>query len=184
MTNDVEKNDWLFRKKTELTPYTHYIINSYSLSNQTLFILSAKDKLRVSYSPVYTEQDNTVEDITLISNIIETPIFEETEENQIKIIDKIDLSEFNNRSFNIYDRISKEEFLRELKESEKWSTNYGSDFVGLNSFIYKYLGVKGYDYHTSFETKEALEEEGEIIIYTHKPKNSFYNEVEAIKIKN
>ena len=184
LTNDVEKNDWLFRKKTELTPYTHYIINSYSLSNQTLFILSAKDKLRVSYSPVYTEQDNTVEDITLISNIIETPIFEETEENQIKIIDKIDLSEFNNRSFNIYDRISKEEFLRELKESEKWSTNYGSDFVGLNSFIYKYLGVKGYDYHTSFETKEALEEEGEIIIYTHKPKNSFYNEVEAIKIKN
>ncbi len=183
LTNDVEKNDWLFRKKTELIPYTHYIINSYSLSNQTLFILSAKDKLRVSYSPVYTEE-NTEEEINVVSNINESKLTDEVIDNQIKIIDKIELPEFNIGSFNVYDRISKEEFLRELEESEKWANNYGSGFVGLNSFIYKYLGVKGYDYHTSFETKEALQEDGEIVIYTHKPKNSYYNEVEAIKIKN
>lgn len=184
LTNDVEKNDWLFRKKTELTPYTHYIINSYSLSNQTLFILSAKDKLRVSYSPVYTEQEDIDEEIAIISNIQELNPKEKVINDKIKIIDKIELPDYNLRRLNVYDGISKEEFLRELAESEKWANNYGSGFVGLNSFIYKYLGVKGYDYQTSFQTKEELEEEGEIEIYTHKPRNSYYNEVEAIKIKN
>lgn len=180
LTNDVEKNDWLFRKKTELIPYTHYIINSYALSEQTLFILSAKDKLRVSYSPVYTEEETLKQEIEMV----ETQIEEGIESDVIKIVDKIDLSEFNIRRQNIYDDISREEFLRELKESEKWANNYGSGFVGLNSFIYKYLGVKGYDYKTSFEIKEELEKEGEIEIYIHMPKKSYYNEVEAIRIKN
>ncbi|MEZ4810750.1 MAG: PIN domain-containing protein [Allomuricauda sp.] len=184
LTNDVEKNDWLYRKKTDLIPYTHYIINSYSLSNQTLFILSAKDKLRVSYSPVYTEQESIEEDIIAASNSNETQSKSNILGDKIKIIDKIDLSDFNSRRLNIFDGISKEEFLRELEESEKWADNYGSGFVGLNSFIYKYLGVKGYDYQTSFEVKEELEEEGKIATYIHKPKNSFYNEVEAIKIKD
>lgn len=190
LTNDVEKNDWLLRKKTELTPYTHYIINSYALSESSLFILHAKDKIRVSYSPIYSDQEvdvDTEKVETLVVPMEQSATDEdEFQEEIIKVVGKIDINDFdfNPRDFSIYDDISKAEFLRELKESEKWADKYGSGFVGLNSFIIKYLGGKGFNYRSSYDVKDELLNEGKIETYTHKPENSYYNEVEAIRIKN
>ena len=189
LTNDVEKNDWLLRRKAELIPYTHYIINSFSLSENTLFIFHAKDKIRVSYSPVYIDKvenlDSNKTEI-VVEEIPENELQQETSNNEqsIDILGTIDLDDFDERDhFSYYDDISKEEFIRELIESEKWAEKYGNGFVGLNSFVMKYLGGKGYNYRTSYDIKDALLAEGEIETYTHKPENPFYNDVVAIRIK-
>jgi len=185
LTNDVEKNDWLLKKKAEYKPYTHYIINSYSLSDQTLFIFNAQDKIRVSYSPVYTE--NEIEEGIIVNEEIEELI--ETAEstlkeksNQLKVVGKIDLDNNRYNFYSEFDDITKEEFLKELGESEKWAKNYGSDFVGLNSFVMKYLGAKGYNYRTSYHVKDELLRDGLVEVYVHEPEDSYYNAVDAIKL--
>ena len=183
LTNDVEKNDWLSKKKAEYKPYTHYIINSYSLSEQTLFIFNAQDKIRVSYSPVYTEIKEDVLINDDIEKLIETSDSSSSDmEKHLKVVGKINLDNHKYNFYSEYDDITKEEFLRELAESEKWAKTYGSDFVGLNSFVVKYLGAKGYHYRSSYNIKDELLKEGLVEVYTHTPEDSFYNQGEAIKL--
>lgn len=186
LTNDVQKNDWLLRNKTELIPYTHYITNSYANSGQTLYIFQAKDKIRISYDPVYLDiNDNTNKEIE--ENEITESLESRIEKIGVKIVDKIDLP----RNYPLrepqntywYDEISEDDFLKELEASQKWAQNYGDGFVGLKSFITKYLGSKGYDYRASYDIKEKLESENKIEVYTHEPINSMYNPVEAVRIK-
>ena len=189
LTNDTTKNDWLLRNKLELKPYTHYIINSYSLSEQTLYIFNAKDKIRVSYNPIYTE----FEDKRNISTETETNIIAADNINndvinypQLKYVDqKIDLSQFRAKNnSNHYENITKDEFLTELEESEKWADRYGSGFVGTNSFVMKYLGAKGYHYRFSYDVKDTLVIEGVIEEYLYEPENHEYNKVDALRIKD
>ena len=98
------------------------------------------------------------------------------------VVGKINLDNHKYNFYSEYDDITKEEFLRELAESEKWAKTYGSDFVGLNSFVVKYLGAKGYHYRSSYNIKDELLKEGLVEVYTHTPEDSFYNQVEAIKL--
>jgi len=190
LTNDVEKNDWLLRKKAELIPYTHYIINTFSLTENTLFIFHAKDKIRVSYSPIYVDKAEQAElkpvEETCIQKLEpDLPTDNQESEISVNIIGQIDLSDYESIGhFSVYDDITKKEFIKELVESEKWASNYGNGFVGLNSFVMKYLGGKGYNFRTSYAIKDQLLSEGEIETYTHKPDNPFYNEVVAIKVKS
>lgn len=181
LTNDTTKNDWLLRNKYDLKPYTHYIINSFSLSNQTLYILNAKDKIRISYDPIYTGADETSElkeQDTSIGNDNN-----QIKKSQLKILDfTVDLDRYKEKSFNYYNDITKEEFLNELRESEKWADKYGSGFVGTNSFVMKYLGAKGYHYRHSYDVKDELVENGLIVEYQHKPKNPEFNPVDALKV--
>lgn len=184
LTNDVQKNDWLYRNKTELIPYTHYITNSYVNTAKTLYIFQAKDKIRISYDPVYVDQimnqELGQEVVSVDPNKSESP--------EVRIVGKIDLTQkdFNGNRFvdSWYDSISEEDFMRELAASEKWAIKYGDGFVGVRSFITKYLGSKGYHYKSTYDLKERLENEGKIEIYTHVPDNPIYNSVEAIKIRN
>lgn len=186
LTNDTTKNDWLLRNKVELKPYTHYIINSYSLSGQTLYIFNAKDKIRVSYNPIYSEINDegeklTKEEVELITSVSKQD--DDTNRPALKFIDRrVDLTQFTYR--NYYDDITKEEFLNELTESQKWADRYGSGFVGTNSFVMKYLGAKGYHYRHSYDIKDELVNEDLVEEYTHEPDNPDYNSVEAIRIKN
>lgn len=189
LTNDTTKNDWLLRNKVELKPYTHYIINSYSLSGHTLYIFNAKDKIRVSYNPIYTglEDDKnelTQNEVQLLSTINEQR--EESNSPQLKFTNqKIDLNQFRNKPYiNYYENITKEEFIAELEESEKWAIRYGSGFVGTNSFIMKYLGAKGYHYRHSYDIKDDLVRDSLVEEYIYEPENPEYNSVDALRIKN
>lgn len=188
LTNDTTKNDWLLRNKLELKPYTHYIINSYAMSNQTLYIFNAKDKIRISYNPIYTGIDEEALSNQEIPSDLKNQDENSDKMFNLKIIDyKVDLSTFKNKPYNyynLYENITKDEFLSELEESEKWANNYGSGFVGTNSFVMKYLGAKGYNYRHSYEIKEELVKEGLIVEYLHVPDNTEYKPVDAIKIKN
>lgn len=178
LTNDVEKNDWLYRKKKDLLPYTHYLTRTFVNTEQILFIFQAKDKIRVSYTAIYSD-DNLNNEIT--EQIDEKQdAGEEINNENLKIVGKIELP--NNENY-YFEEISEDEFLYELKESERWAKRYGDGFVGLKSFIIKYLGAKGYNYKTTYDVKDRLLEQGKIVVYIHKPKEEIYNEVEAIKLK-
>lgn len=78
-----------------------------------------------------------------------------------------------------YKQITDQEFLSELEDGTK-----KLPFVGLNSFIYKYLGnTKGYDFKSSHAAKERLAKEKRIEVYIHYPEDDQYDPVEALRIK-
>jgi len=62
--------------------------------------------------------------------------------------------------------ISKEELLDRLSISEKWATK-NEGFLGLVHFVINYLGNAGYDYATSYEIINQLQDEGLLEIYDH-----------------
>lgn len=189
LTNDVEKNDWLLRNKADLLPYTHYIVNTFIATEKTMFIFQAKDKIRVSYQPIYIEEDTKTE-------FIETLSTRKVVLNSPKVVGKIELETSMKVDFDDFDEfddfegfdnfhfsnITENEFLQELNESQKWAKKYGDNFVGTKSFVIKYLGGKGYNFRTSFEIKDILIAKGLIEEYVHKATNLFYNDVRAIKL--
>lgn len=187
LTNDVEKNDWLLRNKAELLPYTHYIVNTFIATEKTMYIFQAKDKIRVSYQPIYIE-----EKIEVAPPPQEKELFGKVTIPGPTIVGKIELSDFDseddinldNISLEDYDftDITETEFISELYQSQNWARTYGDNFVGLRSFIVKYLGSKGYNFKTSFSIKDELLKKEIIEIWTYKPKNPNYNEVEAVRL--
>lgn len=182
LTNDTTKNDWLLRNKTELVPFSHYVINTFINTEKTLYIFQASDKIRLSYSPIYIE-DNEIPD----EGEILQPIEDDTSKlPRLKVMGKIDLAnsiKFQQQRFKFYDEISESQFIEQLNESELWASRYGDGFVGLKSFVEKFLGAKGFYYQTSYEVKDKLVEDGIVEEYTHEPLSLFHNPVTAIRLK-
>lgn len=187
LTNDVEKNDWLLRNKAELLPYTHYIINTFCAAQKTMYIFQAKDKIRVSYQAIYVE--DKIEEVPASQ---EKELYGKVVLQGPKILGKIELSNINdgddidldNLDFDKYEfvDITEEEFISELYQSQNWAMNYGDNFVGQRSFIFKYLGSKGYNFRTSISVKDNLITKEIVENWIHKPKLTQYNEVEAIRL--
>lgn len=186
LTNDVEKNDWLLRNKAELLPYTHYIINTYIATEKTMYIFQAKDKIRVSYQPIYVE-----EKVDSIPEIDESFTTRKVIINAPKIVGNLEFPDFDFEDFDFGDividdyhfsNITEAEFLKELNQSQKWAKKYGDSFVGTRSFVIKYLGGKGFNFKTSYTIKDILISKGLVEEYLHKATNVFYNDVQAIKL--
>jgi hypothetical protein len=204
LTNDTEKNDWLLRQQSELIPFTHYIISAFQNTERSLFILQARDKIRLTYSPIYTEEidltnDEGIQEVVDEDREYEQEDIKESElENEVtdvkkvklKILGKIHIPEAKkvlliDQRKGIeyeYNDITESEFLQELKASQDWADKYGNGFVGLRSFVVNYLGNKGYNYRRAYKTSEVLEEKGMIEKYTYHPDNSNYNDVLSIRI--
>lgn len=187
LTNDTEKNDWLLRNKADLVPYTHYIVNTYIATEQIMFVFQAKDRIRVSYTPIYVEE--------IKSEKQENNEFALDEQKTIpglKLIGKITLPEWDDddeteiRNFNFqhhyFSDITEDEFLSELEQSQQWAKKYGDNFVGERSFILKYLGGKGYNYKTSTIIKNTLISKELILEYTHKATKPYFKDVTAIQL--
>jgi len=83
-------------------------------------------------------------------------------------------------SLETYNVISEEELFKKLKESEDWALTSRDNFVGLKHFVINYLGSIGYDYRSSYDLINKLEEEGKIDIYDYKGSNNLYP-VKAIR---
>lgn len=181
LTNDTEKNDWLLRKKADLVPFSHYIINTHLNTNQSLYIFQSRDKLLLTYNSIYIDDSEVTEEGVIMSQ----PDEGERPSDQLEtpnIIGRIDLNNSENH-FSFYDSISEDEFLNQLQRSEIWANKYGDGFVGVRNFVEKYLGPRGYDYQESYKVKEDLVAKGVIIEYTHEPDEDYYNPVTAIRIK-
>jgi len=192
LTNDVEKNDWLLRKNADLLPYSHYIVNTYIATSQTVHVFQAKDKIRVSYQPVFEDEkvesiDTKIEKESKEVKEASNPL-SNTDNSEIEFSAMLEQFEreyewFHKGSENqAFQYISDDEFLYELFQSQKWARDYGDNFVGLRSFIVKYLGSKHYDFKTSYNVKDNLLENGLVEIYTHKSNNDFFSDVEAVKL--
>jgi hypothetical protein len=66
-----------------------------------------------------------------------------------------------------YQAITREQMLKRIADSERWSVANAEGFVALQSFVKNYLGAVGYDYSASFDAIRQLEAEGLVEIYEH-----------------
>lgn len=202
LTADVTKDDWLLRNKASLVPFTHYIINHFVHTDKMLYIFPAKDKIRVSYDNVYSENSTNFlsenKDDVLDDNIENSELHIENSEfnevinsetatnisSQLKILGKIELpTSFYSQPYK-YKKITEEEFVSELGKSQDWAETYGDGFVGLDYFIKKILGYsKNYDIRTSYSVKDDLLAKQKVETWTYDPSDISFHEVEAIRLK-
>lgn len=181
LTNDTEKNDWLLRKKADLVPFSHYIINTHLNTNQSLYIFQSRDKLLLTYNSIYIDDSNVTDEGVIKSAGTEAEL-DNGNDNVLNVVGRIELPE-STYPHSYYETITESEFLEQLKRSEIWAKRYGDGFVGVRNFVEKYLGNRGYDFQSSYKIKDELVEKGIIIEYTHEPDEDYYNPVNAIKIK-
>ncbi|UQA77581.1 hypothetical protein K2F45_11600 [Sphingobacterium siyangense] len=83
-------------------------------------------------------------------------------------------------SLDTYNVISENDLIKKLKESQDWALTTRDNFVGLKHFVVNHLGSIGYDYRSSYELINKLEQEGKIEIYDYKGESNLYP-VKAIK---
>lgn len=135
LTFDKAKSDWMKKDGEE---YSYYTIDSFQNTRQTLFIFRADDFLTGGYEP--TPKDNIDEDSVGVP--LALPVSNNTHESSIHI------KEFS--------KISKEEFLRQLKDLIIKNGESKNAYISKSFFIYVYLGKQGYRYSSSFQVLDQL----------------------------
>lgn len=63
--------------------------------------------------------------------------------------------------------ISRDEMITKIKTSLRFTEANNYDFLGLKSFVVNYLGNAGYDFKSSYEVIDQLEQDGVIELYDH-----------------
>ena len=90
-------------------------------------------------------------------------------------VDERDLIKENiTQNFAAYGVISESKLLEKLDESEKWASKTRDNFVSLKHFVTNYLGSQGYDYRTSYDLVNQLEQKGIIELWEFKGPNNLY----------
>lgn len=79
--------------------------------------------------------------------------------------------------------ISKSEMLSKLRASKRFTDENGYEFMGLKSFVVNYLGPMGYDFKSSYDLIDQLEQEGYLEIYEHHGEGH-ERSVKAINLKS
>lgn len=77
--------------------------------------------------------------------------------------------------------ITREEMITKLKTSMKFTRDKDYDFLGLKSFVVNYLGNAGFDFKSSYDVIDQLEQDGVIELYEHQG-DGHERAVKAIKI--
>jgi hypothetical protein len=170
----------LFRIRNKVAHNNLFVHEDLELS-QTLhkelkeIILNAEDKI--------DDFKFSLEEQVAIREIIaETKKEVENDVAGIKVIGKIDLSQYEKvEKTSAFDIITEDEFFRELERAEN-SIKYNPrlKYVGLKSFITNILGLKGYSYGPSYALANILKEQGKVDIYDVEDENSFWP-VKAIR---
>ncbi len=178
-----ETEDAIRRLKTELeSNYTKFFKDTFKTNNfQQKWEELEKLRHKVAHNNLFTKVDlERAEELT--NSLLE--IFNTANESidtiKFNIDEKDILKENITQNLETYDVISKEELLKKLGESENWAKRSRDNFVGLKHFVTNYLGSIGYDYRSSYELINKLEEEGIVEIYEFQGKNNLYP-VTAIK---
>lgn len=169
--------------KTELeSNYTKFFKDTFKTNNfQQKWEELEKLRHKVAHNNLFTIKDlersdslsNELKEIISIAN-------DSIETIQFNLDEKDILKENITYSLETYEVITPEELIRKLHESEKWAFRSRDNFVGLKHFVTNYLGSIGYDYRSSYDVINKLEEEGLIEIYDYQGANNIYP-VKAIK---
>lgn len=181
---DLEETEEAIKKlKTELeSNYTKFFKETFKENNfQQKWEEIEKLRHKVAHNNLFTKQDLEKADeiskaLIEIINSANTSI----DTIQFNIDEKDKLKENIAQSLDTYDIITKEELLSKLSESENWAKRSRDNFVGLKHFVTNYLGSQGFDYRSSYDLINQLEEEGLLELYDFKGKNNLYP-VTAIK---
>lgn len=125
----------------------------------------------------------SIEEQVAIREVILEKSMGEDSSMGIKVIGKIDISEFESEKEDeaIYDVITEERFFKELDRAEsslKYSNNL--TYVGLKSFITKILGPKGFQYGASYALANILRDQQKVEIYEVEDPYSYWP-VKAIR---
>ena len=135
LTFDKSKNDWMKKGGEE---YSYYTIDSFQNTRQTLFIFRADDFLTGGYKS--TPKDNIDEDSVGVT--LTSPLSNSTSASTIQTKNLL--------------KISKEEFLRQLKSLKIKNGDSENAYISKSFFIYVYLGKQGYRYSSSFQILDQL----------------------------
>lgn len=175
-----EKSDWYYKSEGQtlyprfelVTEFKlHSVDNSFHIIrfSEFLELMTASKELTKGIEEIEQKVIATTGSTITNSDTPETTKCNET------IVGTIDLNTYWSPHFK---QITDTEFLEELNESSA-----RLQFVGMNSFIYKYLGnVKGYDYKSSHLAKDRLAKEKKIEVYIHYPEDDQFEPVEALRI--
>lgn len=99
----------------------------------------------------------------------------------VKILGKVDLSEFDkDEDEPQFEIITEEEFMKVLERAERSVKLSHFKYVGLKSFITKLLGSKGYSFGPSYALANILKEQNKVEIYDVEDDMSYWP-VKAIR---
>jgi hypothetical protein len=177
-----EKSDWYYKSEGQTLYPRFELVTEFRLHsvNNSFHIIRFSEFLELmTSSKELTKGIEEIEQKVIFSGA--TGANQSSFENKDTSIEKAPVystSELSNFWTPHFKQITDEEFLEELTESLN-----RLPFVGLNSFIYKYLGnVKGYDYKATHTAKDRLAKAKKIEVYIHYPEDDQYDPVEALRI--
>lgn len=172
-----ETTEAIRKLKTELeSNYTKFFKDTFKTNNfQQKWEELEKLRHKVAHNNLFTKNDlDRADDLTKSLLEIITKANESIDTIQFNIEEKDLLKENISSNLGTYEVITKEELFRKLSESESWAKKSRDNFVGLKHFVTNYLGSIGYDYRSSYELINQLEEEGMIELYDYKGSNNLY----------
>lgn len=175
---ELEETESAIKKlKTELeSNYTKFFKDTFKTNNfQQKWEELEKLRHKVAHNNLFIKNDldkaNELTDSLL--GIIQTAN-EKIDSIQFDLDEKDILKENIAYSLDTYQVITKDELLKKLGESENWAKRTRDNFVGLKHFVTNYLGSIGYDYRSSYDLINQLEDEGIVELYEYQGKNNLY----------
>lgn len=166
--NKVAHNNLFVQEDLDLTNKLHAELKE--------IILNAEEKIN-DFKFSVEEQVAIREIITETNKVISSKDF------AVKVLDKIDLSEYDRSIDNShFDAISEDVFIEELRRAERTLKINNLKYVGLKAFVTKILGQKGFGFGSTYALANILKEQNKIEIYDVDDKDSFWP-VRAIRIK-
>jgi hypothetical protein len=175
---ELEESEAAIKKlKTELeSNYTKFFKDTFKTNNfQQKWEELEKLRHKVAHNNLFTKDDlDRAEELTKSLLEIINTANDTIDSIQFDLDEKDILKENIAQSLDTYQVINKDELLRKLSESENWAKRTRDNFVGLKHFVTNYLGSIGFDYRSSYDLINQLEEEGVIELYEFKGKNNLY----------
>lgn len=172
-----ESADAVKKLKIELeSNYTKFFKDTFKTNNfQQKWEELEKLRHKVAHNNLFTKNDlDKADDLTKSLREIINSANESIDTIQFNVDEKDVLKETITTNLESYEVITKEELLRKLSDSENWAKRTRDNFVGLKHFVTNYLGSIGYDYRSSYDLINQLEDEGIIELYEYKGKNNLY----------
>lgn len=186
LTGDVAKKDWL---QPNGAPYMHYIIDNYNNAGHLIHIRNARE---FSFG-IYADIDDMIKDLMkeyheLSASISGLPLERgpiDGAEEQIhnEVHDQTASISADDNYYTSYIKITRGQFLEELKKSLRWAKSYGNGYISLNFFIRDILGNKGFDIRTSYAVKDELLSTKEIIVKQIEEEGHMFNAIELANMQ-
>lgn len=167
LTRDIAKSDWI---RTDGNPFNHYIVDVYRNTQNMLYIFNAEKFIPLTFMPVIGNDEQEDED-DCIGIDEETLAMKFIEEPNDKIESEKDLDDDAKENTVLRPRlpylrdIDEDRFMHELSILESWAKNNGQGFVTVYWLIYQILRRKHFDFHTSKQMMQKLNEDGKIELY-------------------